>query len=100
MWATYISRHVVFVGEGSFRLNVFSSVLPFSLFDMLLVIYPRWQFTYFCLNLAPYILFTFFGCFVLLMFDRFLSFVHLSCVTNSFTHLGAKEGSQANYLVS
>ncbi len=33
MQASFILRHFVFVSESSFRLNVFSSVPPHSLYD-------------------------------------------------------------------
>lgn len=73
------------------KLSVFSSVLPLSLYDMLLVtcretslstwfvhvpiaIYPRWWFLLFALTwvLPSYTFLSFFfGCFVLLMFVKF-----------------------------
>lgn len=78
--------------QGSYTLNAFSSVLPFSLYDMLfakreggggggvrvhdLLMFPLQSnplvVSSFCLDFGPFF-FTFFGCFVLLMIDKLSS---------------------------
>jgi hypothetical protein len=87
----FISRHVVIIGEGFSKLGILLGVLPFLLFDMLLVIRGGWGVGYLIcfhsLNNPPslenssfsrtwgpsilYLFLPFVGCFVLLMIGRF-----------------------------